>query len=139
MVWIDNADRFPSAFCIDKFFLLCIQRANENLDEYGSVSWDDIPDYAEVLKAKLRRYGIGFKPEEKPVEVGVEVGGCREGYFAQLMELGIVYFHHIEPTLEELGKRLTEERKYWEELYDHALKIKYTPESSVAEGFVESL
>ena len=69
----------------------------------------------------------------------MEVGSCREGYFAQLMELNILHFHYIEPTLEELAKRLTEEREYWEEFYDHVVQIKFTPESSLAEGFVENL
>ena len=123
---------------VQKFFLLCIQQA-ESKDEIQGFSWENADGEAEMLKEKLQRYGIGFKSKEKVVEIGVEVGGCREGYFAQLMELSILYFHHIEPTLEELAKRLTEERKYWEEFYDHVVKIKFTPESSTAEGFVENL
>lgn len=129
---------------VQTFFLLCIQRANQKAKEagepeYSFVAWDNSADEAEPLKEKLRQYGIGFKSKEKVVEVGVEVGGCSDGYFAQFMELSIMYFHHIEPTLEELGKRLTEEREYWEEFYDHVVKIKYTPDSSTAEGFVENL
>lgn len=123
---------------VQKFFLLCIQQA-ESKDEIQGFSWENADGEAEMLKEKLQRYGIGFKSKEKVVEIGVEVGGCREGYFAQLMELSILYFHHIEPTLEELAKRLTEEREYWEEFYDHVVKIKFTPESSTAEGFVENL
>ena len=128
---------------VQTFFLLCIQRAGQKAketgDDYGFTAWDNSADEAEPLKEKLRQYGIGFKSKEKVVEVGVEVGGCSDGYFAQFMELSIMYFHHIEPTLEELGKRLTEEREYWEEFYDHVVKIKYTPDSSTAEGFVENL
>ena len=129
---------------VQTFFLLCIQRADQKAKEagegeYSFAAWDNSADEAESLKEKLRQYGIGFKSKEKVVEVGVEVGGCRDGYFAQFMELSIMFFHHIEPTLEELGKRLTEEREYWEEFYDHVVKIKYTPDSSTAEGFVENL
>ena len=128
---------------VQTFFLLCIQsagqKAKEAGDDYEFAAWDNSADEAEPLKEKLRQYGIGFKSKEKVIEVGVEVGGCHEGYFAQFMELSIMYFHHIETTLEELGKRLTEEREYWEEFYDHVVKIKYTPDSSSAEGFVENL
>ena len=129
---------------VQTFFLLCIQRADQKAKEagegeYSFAALDNSADEAESLKEKLRQYGIGFKSKEKVVEVGVEVGGCRDGYFAQFMELSIMFFHHIEPTLEELGKRLTEEREYWEEFYDHVVKIKYTPDSSTAEGFVENL
>ena len=129
---------------VHTFFLLCVQRADQKAkesgeDDDGFAAWDNSADEAEPLKEKLRQYGIGFKSKEKVVEVGVEVGGCRGGYFAQFMELSIMYFHHIEPTLEELGKRLTEEREYWENFYDHVVTIKYTPESSTAEGFVENL
>ena len=129
---------------VQTFYLLCIQRADQKAKEagegeYSFAAWDNSADEAELLKEKLRQYGIGFKSKEKVVEVGVEVGGCSDGYFAQFMELSIMYFHHIEPTLEELGKRLTEEREYWEEFYDHVVKIKYTPDSSTAKGFVENL
>lgn len=130
---------------ISTFFLLCVQRAGQKAkesgdgDDYGFAAWENSVGEAEPLKEKLRQYGIGFKSKEKIIEIGVEVGGCREGYFAQLMELDILYFHHIEPTLEDLGKRLTEEREYWEDFYDHLVKIKFTPESSSAEGFVENL
>ena len=129
---------------VQKFFLLCIQRATQKAnadgdDPWGYEAWENSAEEAEPLKEKLREYGIGFKSKEPVVEVGIEVGGCSDGYFAQLMELTILNLHHIEPTLEELGKRLTEEREYWENLYDHVIKIKYTPESSTAEGFVENL
>ena len=123
---------------VKKFFLLCIQRA-ESKDEIHSSSWENVGGEAELLKRKLQEYGIGFKSKYQVIEVGVEVASCRDGYFAQLMELNILYFHHIEPTLEELGKRLAEERKSWEEFYDHVVKIKFTPDSSTAEGFVENL
>ena len=129
---------------VQKFFLLCVQRAEQRAKEagdeqYAFAAWENSPEEAEPLKEKLREYGIGFKSKEPVVEVGVEVGGCSDGYFAQFMEITIMHFHHIEPTLEELGKRLTEEREYWENLYDHVIKIKYTPDSSTAEGFVENL
>ena len=123
---------------VQKFFLLCFQQA-ESKGEIEGFSWENADGEAEMLKEKLQRNGIGFKSTTSVEEIGVEVGGCREGYFAQLMELNILYFHHIEPTLEELGKRLSEEREYWEDLYDHVVKIKFTPESSLAEGFVENL
>lgn len=123
---------------VQKFFLLCFQQA-ESKGEIEGFSWENADGEAEMLKEKLQRNGIGFKSTTSVEEIGVEVGGCREGYFAQLMELNILYFHHIEPTLEELSKRLTEEREYWENLYDHVVKIKFTPESSLAEGFVENL
>jgi len=129
---------------VQKFFLLCIQRADRKAkedgdDPLGFEVWENSSNEAEPLKDKMLQYGIGFKSKEKVVEIGVEVGSCREGYFAQLMELNILHFHHIEPTLEELAKRLTEEREYWEAFYDNVVKIKFTPESSLAEGFVENL
>lgn len=130
---------------VQTFFLLCLQladqKAKETGNDYGYAAWENSVDETEPLKDKLCQYGIGFKAHKgkEEVEIGVEVGGCREGYFAQLMELDILYFHHIEPTLEDLGKRLTEEREYWEDFYDHLVKIKFTPESSSAEGFVENL
>ena len=123
---------------VQKFFLLCIQQA-ESKGEIEGFSWENADGEAEMLKEKLQRNGIGFKSKTSIEEIGVEVGGCRDGYFAQLMEINILFFHHIEPTLEDLAKRLTEEREYWEELYDHVIKIKFTPESSTAEGFVENL
>lgn len=123
---------------VQKFFLLCMQQA-ESKGEIEGFSWENADGEAEMLKEKLQRYGIGFKSKTNVEEIGVEVGGCRDGYFAQLMEINILFFHHIEPTLEDLAKRLTEEREYWEELYDHVIKIKFTPESSTAEGFVENL
>ena len=123
---------------VQKFFLLCMQQA-ESKGEMRGFSWENADGEAEMLKEKLQRYGIGFKSKTSIEEIGVEVGGCRDGYFAQLMEINILFFHHIEPTLEDLAKRLTEEREYWEELYDHVIKIKFTPESSTAEGFVENL
>ena len=123
---------------VQKFFLLCIQQA-ESKGEIEGFSWENADGEAEMLKEKLQRNGIGFKSKTSIEEIGVEVGGCRDGYFAQLMEINILFFHHIEPTLEELAKRLTEEREYWEGFYDHVVKIKFTPESSLAEGFVENL
>lgn len=129
---------------VQKFYLLCVHLASQNAedgddDDAWGYGWEYSADEAEPLKEKFQTYGIGFKSEEPVIEVGVEVASCRDGYFAQLLELSILYFHHIEPTLEELGKRLTEEREYWEEFYDHVIKIKYIPESTVAEGFVENL
>lgn len=123
---------------VQKFFLLCFQQADSK-GEIQGFSWENAAGEAEMLKEKLQRNGIGFKSTTSIEEIGVEVGSCREGYFAQLMELNILFFHHIEPTLEELAKRLTEEREYWEGFYDHVVKIKFTPESSLAEEFVEDL
>ncbi len=124
------------------FFLLCVQQTERKEEAAGNeycYSWDGLPEEAEALRAKLREYGIGFKSKTGIETVGVEVGGCGQGYFAQMIDISIVYFHHIEPSLEELGKRLTEEHEYWEDFYDHVVKIKYTPESSTAKGFVENL
>lgn len=129
---------------VQKFYLLCVhlasQKAEDGDDEDAwGFGWEYSAGEAEPLKEKLQTYGIGFKSKEKVFEIGVEVGGCHEGYFAQLLEMSILYFHYVEPTLEELGKCLTEEREFWEEFYDHVIKIKYIPESTVAEGFVENL
>lgn len=125
------------------FFLLCVQQAETKTEEAiakGDYNFDDEPALeAQALKEKLQRYGIGFKSKSGVEEVGVEIGGCSDGYFAQLVEWSVADFHHIEPTLEELGKRLIEEREYWEEFYDHVMKIKFTSVSSFEEGFVESL
>ena len=96
--------------------------------------------YAGNLADNFKRLnGMGFKSDEEVVEVGVEVGKCSDGYFAQLVDVNIMFFHYIEPTLDELGKRLTWEREFWEEFYDYVVKIKYTPESTLARGFVEEL
>ena len=126
-----------------KFFLLCYQNymaEMEAAEAEGSTYYGDPDAGAEPLKDKLKEYGIGFKGNQSGVvEIGVEIGSCREGYFAQLVDIDILYFHHIEPTLEELAKRLTEEREWWEKFYDHVVKIKFTPESTLAEGLVESL
>lgn len=123
---------------VQTFSLICIQQAESN-DEIHGFSWENAVVEAEMLKGKLQSYGIGFKSKTSTEEIGVEVGECSSGYFAQLIGVEIVYFHHIEPTLEELAKRLTEEREYWEEFYDHVVKIRFTPESSLANGFVENL
>lgn len=125
------------------FFLLCVQQAEAKIEE-ANAKGDDDSDYkpsfeAQALKEKLRQYGIGFKSKSGVEEIFVEVGKCSNGYFAQLVDWTVADFHYIEPTLEELGKRLIEEREYWEEFYDHVIKIKFTPESSLAVGFVESL
>lgn len=124
---------------VRRFFLLCMQQYQLKNGENDLGIFYDAGQEAEPLKDKLLEYGIGFKSKWKEVEIGVEVGSCSDGYFAQLMDLDILSFHHIEPTLEELAKRLTEEREYWENFYDHVVKIKFTPESSLARGFVESL
>ena len=95
-----------------------------------------------ALKEKLKKYGIGFKPYEGDIrfEIGVEVGKCNEGYFAQpLFPDCLLYFNFTEPTLEELAAHLTEERKEQEEFFDHQVQIVYTPESSLAMNFVEKL
>ena len=127
----------------DTFFLLCYQQTEVKAEEARVAGNHDVnyspEDFAEPLKEKLQRYGLGFKGEDEPVEVGIEVGKCSEGYFANAMWPTILFFHFIEPTLEDVAKRLKEEHEYWEEFYDHVVKIKFTPESSLARDFVESL
>ena len=51
----------------------------------------------------------------------------------------VFYYDIVEPTLEELAKRMTGEREFWERIFDHVVKVRYTPESSLAEDFVENL
>jgi hypothetical protein len=131
----------PFTFC-----LLCNQiaeqkeKADEAKGEYTG-SYDPAGE-AEPLKKKLARYGISWRVDndDKDYEISVEVGSCHEGYFAQsLFPDSLLYFNYVEPTLEELAKRLTEEREWQEELFDHTIKIHYVPESSLAIGFVENL
>ncbi len=87
-----------------------------------------------LLKEKLRHYGIGFKTADgrREVEVPVEIGGCHEGYFFDLYEFYVFNSHFTEATTEELIARMLEEREMWEELYDHAVNIRFKPESSLA-------
>lgn len=128
---------------VDKFFLLSMQRAGQRAQEAGGdyeyAAANDSPHEAVLMKERLRLNGIGFKSDDEVVEVAVEVGKCSNGYFAQMVDVSIMFFHYIEPTLEELAKRLTEEREFWEEFYDDVVKIKFTPESTLAKGFVEEL
>lgn len=128
---------------VEKFFLLSMQRAGQRAqevgDDYEYAAVNDSAHEAVLMKERLRMNGMGFKSDEEVVEVGVEVGKCSDGYFAQLVDVNIMFFHYIEPTLDELGKRLTWEREFWEEFYDYVVKIKYTPESTLARGFVEEL
>ena len=124
------------------FMLLCCQSAQikeEKAEARGKYTSFSASNEAVSLKAKLRLHGIGFKSRKTEEEEGVEIGPCSEGYFAQQMDWNVMDFHHIEPTLEELGKRLTEEREYWEAFYDHVVKIRFIPDSSLAKGFVETL
>lgn len=96
----------------------------------------------EELKEKLKNYGISFKPYEgkKRFEIGLEVGKCNEGYFVQpLYPECLIYFNFTEPTLEELAAHITEERKDQEEFFDNQVQIVFTPESTLAMGFVENL
>lgn len=121
---------------VGKFFLLCVQRV-ECMDSSGMFIDYDPGNEARWFKEKLQNYGIGFKAKKKVREIGVEIGHCSEGYFAQLMDTDILYFHHVEPTLEKLVEQLKSEREYWEDFYDHVVKIKYTPESSLATEVIE--
>lgn len=124
------------------FFLLCWQMARDKekqAEERGEYIFSNAAEGALPLKQKLRQYGIGFKSKTDVVEQGVEIGPCSDGYFAQQMEWKIMDFHHIKPTLQELAQALTEEREWWEVFYDHTVKIQYTPDSSLAKGFVETL
>ncbi len=96
----------------------------------------------ELLKEKLRHYGIGFKTDDGSGEViaGLEIGSCSEGYFLQSFDVYAFDAHYTEATIEKLIARLLEEREMWEELYDHAVKIRFEPESSLARELnVESL
>ena len=78
--------------------------------------------------------------DDKDYKILVEVGSCHEGYFAQpLLPDRLLYFNYVETTLEELAKRLTEEREWQEEFFDHTIRIHYRPDTSLAEGFVENL
>lgn len=139
-VLCDDTDKTidPYTFC-----LLCINLAQQKEDdartkEDFSCLYEPSAE-AEPLKEKLKHYGIEFK-DCGDVNFDVEVGSCREGYFAQaMMPECLLYFNYTEPTLEELAQRLTEERKWQEEFFDHKVKIHFTPESSLAEGFVEKL
>lgn len=126
-----------------RFFLLCYQQyeakdeAAHAAGRYGEIN---SPEYeAEPLKEKLRQYGIGFKSNDEVEEVPIEVSKCSEGFFANILGPSVLYFNIVEDTLEELAVRITEQREYWEEFYDHVVKIKFSPESSMAKGFVESL
>ena len=124
------------------FLLLCCQMAQmkeEQAEARGEYTSFSPADEAKTLKFKLRQHGIGFKSKNAVEAQGVEIGSCSDGYFAQLMDWNVMDFHFIEPTLEELGKRLTEERENWEAFYDHVVKIRFIPDSSLAKGFVETL
>lgn len=127
------------------FSLLCIELSelrNQADEAKGDVGYNDPSGEAVPLKEKLKHYGIGFRvPEDgEEFEVAVEVGKCHEGYFAQALSPDyLIYFNYVEPNLEELAKRLTEEREWQEEFFENKVKIRYTPESTLAQGFVESL
>ena len=130
----------PFTFC-----LLCNQiaeqkdKADEAKGEYG---FHNPADEAEPLKEKLTRYGMSWRVDndDKDYKILVEVGSCHEGYFAQpLLPDRLLYFNYVETTLEELAKRLTEEREWQEEFFDHTIRIHYRPDTSLAEGFVENL
>jgi hypothetical protein len=130
---------------VRRFFTLCVHLArlkedDPQKDDYTQAAMH-AADEAEPLKEKLRRYGIGFKPYEgrSEEECAVFVGSCREGYYADVYDCPVFYYDIVEPTLEELAKRMTGEREFWERIFDHVVKVRYTPESSLAEDFVENL
>lgn len=128
------------------FNLLCYQRAEQVHDE-EEASGEMNPTFSPSgegmeLKRKLRNYGIGFVANEgrETLEIAVEVGQCSDGYFAQPVGgADSLDFNLQAKTMDELAQMLTEERQDWEEFYDHVVKVKYSPESSLAMGFVESL
>ncbi len=131
----------PFTFC-----LLCNQIAEQKektaVDNGDYAAIYDPADEAEPLKEKLIRYGMSWSVDDndKDYEVLVEVRECSEGYFAQpLFPESLLYFNFVEPTLEELAKRLTEERESQEEFFDHTIRIHYKADSSLAKGFVENL
>lgn len=130
---------------VTTFELLCYQRYNQLMNEAEEANTDitsDSPaDVAISLKEKLEHYSIGFRNDDhnESYELRVEVNKCREGYYAISMEPGAIYFNITEKTMEELAASLKEEREYWEDFFDHTIKLKFTPESSMAAGFVENI
>ena len=146
-VLCDDRDKRVSIFT---FTLLCTEIANRKNEEEEEKASDDIHFYreeprceAEELKEKLQHYGIGFKTsdgeEVEETELDLEVNTCREGYYALATGDEFFFFDFVEPTLEELAKTVNEDRKYWEEFFDHLIKIRFTPESSFAPEFLEML
>ena len=117
------------------------QLSNE-AEESKTYSFFETPaDIAISLKESLQHYSIGFRNNDNSelYKFPVEVNTCREGYYALSMEPGAIYFNITEDTLEKLAVSLKEEREYWEEFFDHKIKLKFTPESSMAAGFVENI
>ncbi len=55
------------------------------------------------------------------------------------MDPGAIFFNITEETMDQLAASLKEEREYWEDFFDHTIRIKYSPESSLAIGFVENI
>jgi len=125
------------------FSLLCLNLANHKNDEARAKEdyscFYDPSDEAITLKEKLEDYGIEFE-DCGDINFMVEVGKCSDGYFAQaIIPECLLYFRFIGSTLEKLARRLIEERRWQEELFDHKVKIHFTPGSPEAEGFVEKL
>ena len=114
---------------------------NEAEEANTDITSDSPADVAISLKEKLEHYSIGFRNDDhnESYELRVEVNKCREGYYAISMEPGAIYFNITEKTMEELAASLKEEREYWEDFFDHTIKLKFTPESSMAAGFVENI
>ncbi|WP_073208959.1 hypothetical protein [Xylanibacter ruminicola] len=130
---------------VDTFGLLCYQRYNQLTNEAEETQTetlaDSTSDVAISLKEGLRHYSIGFRNDdnEKPFELCVEVNKCHEGYYALTMDPGAIFFNITEETMDQLAASLKEEREYWEDFFDHTIRIKYSPESSLAIGFVENI
>ena len=134
-----------------RFFLLVIQRLNRLQasvedgtydgvvdDEGNPVIWDEYGE-ADSLKFLLKNYGIGFKTYSDTEEVTIEIGKCREGYFVQTLDTEVIYFDSVVSTLDEVVKELEKQRQQWEELYDHMVKIKFTPNTSFEKELLERL
>ena len=134
-----------------RFFLLVIQRINqleesvENgtydgvVDDEGEpVIWDEYGQ-ADGLKFTLENYGIGFKSYSDTVEVTIEIGKCREGFFVQTMDSDSIYFDTVVSSMDDVPTVLKEQRQQWEELYDHVVKIKFIPNSAFEKKVLEQL
>ena len=126
---------------IQTFQLLCYQKDQilQGEDDDTYIRPDDISTIATEFKKNLKYYGIGFKSAHESLTSAVFVGSCREGYYAETYDAEAPYFDIVEETLEKLAESLKEEREFWEDMYDHIVTIHYTPESSLATGFVENI
>ena len=136
---------------VEKFFLLVIQRINQLeesvkdgtydavVDDEGEpVIWDEYGQ-ADGLKMTFKNYGIGFKSYADTVEVTIEIGKCSDGYFVQSLDIDLICFDIVVSSMDEVPTVLKEQRQQWEELYDHVVKIKFTPNSSLEKKVLDQL